>query len=81
MSQVAGAEESALAQARQALEAGDFGRARQLLRRLASGDDANVQKEAKALLSRTRPDPVIVWLSLGCVLFFLAVIYLTIWHR
>jgi hypothetical protein len=75
------AEESALAEARQALEVGDVARARKLVRPLTTHDDAGVRASAEQLLSRTRHDPVIVWLSLGCVLFFLAVIYLTIWHR
>ena len=73
--------QAALDEARQALESGDFARARKLARAQLKSGDADAQKEARALLDRTAPDPVIVWLSAACVLFFVAVIYFSLWHK
>jgi len=67
-----------LDEARLALERGDFARARKLAReRLGDESDA---KEAQALLDRTKPDPLIVWLSAACVVFFVVVVFLTLRH-
>ena len=70
-----------LAEAKRALERGDFARARRLARPKLHDSDEAVANEAKALIDRTAPDPLIVWLSAACVLFFLAVIALTLWHK
>ena len=60
---------------KEALERGDFA----LARKLAKQDPSN--PESKEILERTAPDRVIVYLSAACVLFFLTVILLTLWHK
>jgi hypothetical protein len=72
---------SQLDEAKRALEGGDFALARKLARAQLKSGDGDLQKEARALLERTAPDPVIVWLSAACVVFFLAVIYFSLWHK
>lgn len=62
-----------LEEAEQALERGDFATARKIARPLASSDE-----RARAILDRTRPDPVIVWLTVACVLFFVVVTVVTL---
>ncbi len=64
-----------MAAAKDALERGDFALARKL------AEENPNDSESKEVLERMAPDRVIVYLSAGCVLFFLVVIYLTIWHR
>jgi hypothetical protein len=70
-----------LAEAEQALERGDFGRARKLARARLKDSDESVQRAARAILSRSAADPVIVWLAGACTLFFVAVLYFTLWHK
>jgi hypothetical protein len=65
--------------AHRAFERGDFFEARRLaveLKRAAKDDAARAA--ADGILRRTSIDPVIVWLSAGCALFFVAVLLLTL---
>jgi len=59
-------------EAEQALERGDFAAARAIARPLAKTDE-----RARAVLERTKADPVIVWLTVACVLFFVVVVAVT----
>jgi hypothetical protein len=64
-----------VSEAKDALERGDFALARKLAQEKPS------DPESKEVLDRMAPDKVIIYLSAACVLFFVVVIYLTIWHR
>lgn len=70
----------ALADADKAFERGDFAAVRRLARDLLKSDDAATRTAAQALLDRIKVDPVIVWLSAACVLFFVVVIATTLYR-
>ena len=65
--------------AQRAFEAGDFAEARRQAKLLiaGSGDEA-AKKAAAELVKRTDIDPVVVWLSLGCVTLFVAIVVSTL---
>ncbi len=62
--------------AHQAFEAGDFAEARRLARQQKSTatDDAT-RAAADEILKRTGIDPLIVWLTAGAALMFIAIVY------
>lgn len=62
--------------AHQAFERGDFAEARRLAKqqRAAAGDDAT-RAAADEILMRTGIDPLIIWMTAGAVLLFIAVVY------
>lgn len=62
--------------AHQAFEAGDFAEARRLAKqqRAAASDDAT-RAAADEILKRTGVDPLVVWLTVGAVLLFAAIVY------
>ena len=64
--------------AHRAFEAGDFAEARRLARQLLGSDDAAAKSAAQDILKRTAVDPVVVWLSLGCVTLFVAIVVSTL---
>jgi hypothetical protein len=63
--------------AHQAFEAGDFAEARRLAKeqRASAGDDAT-RAAADDILKRTGVDPLVVWLTVGAVVLFVAIVYL-----
>ena len=64
--------------AQQAFERGDFHRARELARELVkSGDDAT-RAAGELILKRTSLDPFIVYVTGGCVAFFVLVVVLAL---
>jgi hypothetical protein len=64
--------------AQQAFERGDFHRARELSRELVkSGDDAT-RAAGDLILKRTSLDPFIVYVTGGCVAFFVLVVVLAL---
>lgn len=65
--------------AQRAFEAGDFAEARRLAKLLlaGSGDEA-AKKAAAELIERTDIDPVVVWMSLGCMTLFVAIVVSTL---
>lgn len=67
-----------LAEADAAFEVGDYRRVRELCRDLTGADDPTVRQRADDLMRRTGIDPVQVAVVLGCLAFFVAVIYLFI---
>ena len=62
--------------AHQAFEAGDFAEARRLAKQQRAGasDDAT-RAAADEILKRTGVDPVVVWLTVGAVVLFVAIVY------
>ncbi|MDB4968959.1 MAG: hypothetical protein JWN44_4648 [Myxococcales bacterium] len=62
--------------AHRAFEAGDFAEARRLAKVLqgSAGDDAT-RAAATEILKRTGIDPLIVYLTAGCVLLFVLIVY------
>ena len=62
--------------AHQAFEAGNFAEARRLAKqqRATAGDDAT-RAAADDILRRTGIDPLVVWLTVGAVLLFVAIVY------
>ena len=62
--------------AHQAFERGDFAEARRLAKqqRAAASDDAT-RAAADEILMRTGIDPLIIWITAGAVLLFIAVVY------
>jgi len=62
--------------AHQAFERGDFAEARRLAKQQRAGatDDAT-RAAADEILMRTGIDPLIIWLTAGAVLLFVAVVY------
>jgi hypothetical protein len=67
--------------AHHAFEAGDFAEARRLARALAAAATDDATRSAAAdILKRTAIDPLIVWITLGCVVVFVAVIAATLMH-
>ncbi len=65
--------------AQRAFEAGDFAEARKLAQAIvkSNGDEA-AKKAAAELIARTDIDPVVVYLSLGCVTLFVAIVVSTL---
>ena len=65
--------------AQRAFEAGDFNEARKLARAIvqSNGDEA-AKKAAAEIIKRTDIDPVVVYLSLGCVTLFVAIVVSTL---
>jgi hypothetical protein len=66
--------------AHRAFEAGDFSEARRQAKALLSsgaGDEA-AKTAAADIIKRTDIDPVVVWLSLGCVTLFVAIVVSTL---
>ncbi len=62
--------------ARDFLALGNFGRCRQILLRLRRA--GTLSPEGQELLDRFRPDPLVNALSIGCLIFFLAVVWKTL---
>ena len=63
--------------AHQAFERGDFAEARRLAKQQkASAKDDATRAAADEILMRTGVDPLIVWITVGAVLLFVAVVYL-----
>ena len=62
--------------AHQAFEAGDFAEARRLAKqqRAAASDDAT-RAAADEILKRTGVDPLVIWLTVGAILLFVAIVY------
>jgi len=62
--------------AHQAFEAGDFAEARRLAKqqRAAASDDAT-RAAADDILKRTGVDPLVIWLTVGAILLFVAIVY------
>ena len=65
--------------AQRAFEAGDFAEARKLAQAIvqSNGDEA-AKKAAAELIKRTDIDPVVVYMSLGCVTLFVAIVVSTL---
>jgi hypothetical protein len=64
--------------AHRAFAAGDFAEARRLARQLAAAPDEATRSAAADLLKRTGIDPVIVWITLGCVVVFATIVATTL---
>ena len=64
--------------AHRAFDAGDFAEARRLAKqqKSAAGADEATRAAADEILMRTGVDPLIVWLTAGAVLLFIAVVWL-----
>jgi hypothetical protein len=62
--------------AHRAFEAGDFAEARRLARQQkdAAADDAT-RAAADEILRRTGIDPLMIWLTIGCALMFVAIVF------
>jgi hypothetical protein len=62
--------------AHQAFDRGDFAEARRLAKqqKAAAGDDAT-RAAADEILMRTGIDPAVIWLTIGAVLLFVAIVY------
>jgi hypothetical protein len=62
--------------AHQAFEAGDFAEARRLAKqqRATASDDAT-RAAADDILKRTGIDPLVVWLTVGAIILFVAIVY------
>jgi hypothetical protein len=62
--------------AHQAFDRGDFAEARRLAReQKASAKDDATRAAADEILMRTGVDPMILWISAGAALLFIAVVY------
>lgn len=62
--------------AHQAFERGDFAEARRLAKQQkASATDEATRAAADEILMRTGIDPLIVWITAGAVLLFVAIVY------
>ena len=69
-----------LEQARAAFTRGDFRETRRLATLLLAREDLGeeARKEADHLLASTSNDPLAVFLGVGCLLFFVIVVYFTL---
>jgi len=69
-----------LEQARAAFTRGDFRETRRLATLLLAREDLaeEARKEADHLLASTSNDPLAVFLGVGCLLFFVIVVYFTL---
>jgi hypothetical protein len=62
--------------AHQAFEAGDFATARRLAKQQkAAATDEATRAAADEILMRTGVDPLVVWLTAGAVVLFVAIVY------
>lgn len=61
--------------AHRAFEAGNFAEARKLARALSSTGDEATRAAAAQILKRTGIDPVVVWMTIGCALLYVAVVF------
>jgi hypothetical protein len=62
--------------AHQAFERGDFAEARRLARaEKAKATDDATRAAADEILMRTGVDPLIIWMTVGAVLLFVAIVY------
>ena len=66
------------ADAQQAFERGDFHRARELARELVETGDNATRAAGELILKRTSLDPFIVYVTGGCVAFFILVVVLAL---
>ncbi|HEX4460493.1 MAG TPA: hypothetical protein VIA18_21090 [Polyangia bacterium] len=65
--------------AQRAFEAGDFAESRRLAQAIVDGSGDEADKRAAAeLIKRTDIDPVVVYMSLGCVTLFVAIVVSTL---
>jgi hypothetical protein len=64
--------------AHRAFDAGDFAEARRLAKaqKAAAGADEAARAAADEILTRTGVDPLIIWLTAGAVLLYVAVVLL-----
>jgi hypothetical protein len=69
-----------LAAAEAAFVRGDFAEARKLAKARRDDRDEQIRDAARALMERTKVDPLIVWLSAACALFFIVVIAITLYR-
>ena len=62
--------------AHRAFEAGDFAEARRLAKqqKAAAADDAT-RAAADEILMRTGVDPMVVWMTVGAVVLFVAIVF------
>jgi hypothetical protein len=65
--------------AHRAFEAGDFAEARRLAKQLraAAPDDAT-RTAADEILYRTGIDPLVIWITVGCAILFVAIVYFSL---
>jgi hypothetical protein len=62
--------------AHQAFDRGDFAEARRLANeQKASAKDEATRAAADEILMRTGIDPMVVWMTVGAVLLFVAIVY------
>jgi hypothetical protein len=68
--------------AQAAFEVGDFRRVRQIAALLLADTNADAQTRAgaQALLDRLKVDPLILWLTVACGLFFIVTIAVTMYR-
>jgi len=64
-----------LKQARDAYEAGDFRRVRELVSTLSGSEESGVAAAAAELGRRVGVDPVQAWVLAGCMLLFCGIVY------
>ncbi len=65
--------------AHRAFEAGDFAEARRLAReQKAAASDEATRAAAADILMRTGIDPLVVWMTLGCALLFVAIVFFSL---
>ena len=64
-----------LKQARDAYEAGDFRRVRELVHKLSGSEESGVAAAAGELGRRVGVDPVQAWVLAGCLLLFCGIVY------
>ena len=68
-----------LSAAEKAIERGDFADAKKLARKAVEAPDEKEREAGRAILTRMKPDPVVVALAVGCALLFVYV--LVFWIR
>jgi hypothetical protein len=64
--------------AQRAFERGDFAEARRLARELEGSPDEAQRAAGRQLLQHTSLDPLIVWITVGCVLLFVVLVAATL---
>ena len=65
--------------AHRAFEAGDFAEARRLARQQqASAADEATRAAADEILRRTGIDPLMIWVTIGCALMFVAIVFFSL---
>lgn len=66
----------ALDAAHQAFEAGNFAEARRLAKQqAAAATDEATRAAAAEILTRTGIDPLVVWMTIGCALAYVAIVF------